>query len=179
MSGIRRREFLGLSVLAAGGAFLTSRLALGDVSARTSRFVLVILRGALDGLAAVPPYADPDYARLRGEAALRAPGAAGGVLPLNGFFGLHPSLSFLEESYQARELIVFHALATGYRERSHFDGQDVLENGSLRPHALQSGWLNRAHAVARPAARVPGVALGRTCRRDARPGEVSSWSPSR
>jgi uncharacterized protein (DUF1501 family) len=102
MSGMRRREFLGLSVLAGGGAFLTSRLALGDVSARNSRFVLVILRGALDGLAAVPPYGDPDYASLRGEAALRAPGVAGGVLPLNGFFGLHPSLSFLQESYQAR-----------------------------------------------------------------------------
>ncbi len=73
----------------------------------------------------------------------------------NGFFGLHPSLSFLQESYQARELIVFHALASPYRERSHFDGQDVLENGSLRPHALQSGWLNRALAqLPGPAARV-------------------------
>ncbi len=71
MSGMRRREFLGLSVLAGGGAFLTSRLALGDVSARNSRFVLVILRGALDGLAAVPPYGDP---RLRQPA--RRGGAA-------------------------------------------------------------------------------------------------------
>ena len=181
MNGMRRREFLRLSALAAGGAFLTSSVAFGDVSARNSRFVLVILRGALDGLAAVPPYADPDYARLRGEAALRAPGAAGGVLPLNGFFGLHPSLSFLEESYQARELIVFHALATGYRERSHFDGQDVLENGSLKPHALQSGWLNRALTrLPGPAARVPGVALGQNVPLVMRgPAEVSSWSPSR
>jgi uncharacterized protein (DUF1501 family) len=184
MNGMRRREFLSLSALAAGGAFLTSSVAFGDVSARNSRFVLVILRGALDGLAAVPPYADPDYARLRGEAALRAPGApgaAGGVLPLNGFFGLHPSLSFLEECYQARELIVFHALATGYRERSHFDGQDVLENGSLKPHALQSGWLNRALTqLPGPAARVPGVALGQNVPLVMRgPAEVSSWSPSK
>jgi uncharacterized protein (DUF1501 family) len=181
MSGMRRREFLSLSALAAGGAFLTSSVAFGDLSARNSRFVLVILRGALDGLAAVPPYADPDYARLRGEAALPAPGAAGGVLPLNGFFGLHPSLSFLEESYQARELIVFHALATGYRERSHFDGQDVLENGSLRPHALQTGWLNRALTqLPGPAARVPGVALGQNVPLVMRgPAEVSSWSPSK
>jgi uncharacterized protein (DUF1501 family) len=181
MSGMRRREFLGLSVLAGGGAFLTSRLALGDVSARNSRFVLVILRGALDGLAAVPPYGDPDYASLRGEAALRAPGVAGGVLPLNGFFGLHPSLSFLQESYQARELIVFHACATGYRERSHFDGQDVLENGALKPHALQSGWLNRALTqLPGPVARVPGVALGQNVPLVMRgPAQVSSWSPSK
>jgi uncharacterized protein (DUF1501 family) len=181
MRGMRRREFLGLSALAAGGAFLTSRVAFGEVSTRNARFVLVILRGALDGLAAVPPYADPDYARLRGEAALRAPGAAGGVLALNGFFGLHPALSFLQESYQARELIVFHALATGYRERSHFDGQDVLENGSLTPHALQSGWLNRALTqLPGPAARVPGVALGQNVPLVMRgPAEVSSWSPSK
>jgi uncharacterized protein (DUF1501 family) len=112
MAGMQRREFLGLSALAAGGAFLTTRLAFANVSERKSRFVLVIMRGALDGLAAVPPYADPDYAVLRRDVALRAPGTAGGALPLNGFFGLHPSLAFLQQSYSARELIVFHALAS-------------------------------------------------------------------
>ncbi len=70
------------------------------------------------------------------------------ALPLDGFFGLHPALAFLHECYGARELVVFQALASPYRERSHFDGQDVLENGTVRPHALQTGWLNRALAQA-------------------------------
>jgi uncharacterized protein (DUF1501 family) len=181
MSAIRRREFLTRSALAAGGAFLTRGLALAGVSERKPRFVLVILRGALDGLAAVPPYADPDYAGLRREVALRAPGGAGAALPLNGFFGLHPSLSFLQQSYAARELIVFHAAASPYRERSHFDGQDVLESGSLKAHASQSGWLNRA--LTQLPGRVPresGVALGQNVPLVMRgPAAVTSWSPTK
>ena len=181
MPAMKRREFLSLGALATGGAFLTRGLALAAVSERKPRFVLVILRGALDGLAAVPPYADPAYAGLRGEVALKAPGAAGGALPLNGFFGLHPSLSFLQQSYAARELIVFHAVASPYRERSHFDGQDVLENGSLKAHALQSGWLNRA--LTQLPGRVPrecGVALGQNVPLVMRgPAAVTSWSPTR
>src|SRR5579863_5089185 len=181
MPAMKRRQFLSLSALAAGGAFLTQGLALAGVSERKPRFVLVILRGALDGLAAVPPYADPDYSGLRGEVALRAPGTAGGALPLNGFFGLHPSLSFLQQSYAARELVVFHAVASPYRERSHFDGQDVLESGSLKAHASQSGWLNRA--LTQLPGRVPreaGVALGQNVPLVMRgPAEVTSWSPSR
>jgi uncharacterized protein (DUF1501 family) len=178
---MKRREFLSLSALAAGGAFVTTRLAFANVSESKSRFVLVIMRGALDGLAAVPPYADPDYAVLRRDVALHAPGAPGGALPLNGFFGLHPALAFLQQSYAARELIVFHALASPYRERSHFDGQDVLESGSLRAHALQTGWLNRA--LAQLPGRVPreaGVALGQNVPLVMRgPAAVTSWSPSR
>src|SRR5579862_5127013 len=143
---IRRRDFLSLSALAAGGAWLGSRTAFARGAPRAPRLVLIIMRGAVDGLAAVPPYADRDYAALRGEFALRAPGDKNGALPLDGFFGLHPAFGFLGQSYAARELIVFHALASPYRERSHFDGQDVLENGGLHPHVLQTGWLNRALA---------------------------------
>ena len=181
MSRMRRREFLNLSALAAGGVLLTSRLAFARADARPSRFVLVILRGAMDGLAAVPPYGDRDYAGLRREFALRAPGEPGGALPLDGFFGLHPSLGFLQQCYTARELIVLHALASPYRERSHFDGQDVLENGSPRAHALQTGWLNRA-LIAAPgsAPRAAGVALGQNVPLVMRgPAAVTSWSPSR
>jgi uncharacterized protein (DUF1501 family) len=183
MSGIRRREFLSLGALAAGGALITSRLCLAHAAAapRRARLVLVILRGALDGLAAVPPYADRDYLRLRGEFALRAPGEPKGAVPLNGFFGLHPSLAFLGQAYAARELIVFHALASPYRERSHFDGQDVLENGTTLAHAAQTGWLNRALAQApgQPR-REAGVALGQNVPLVMRgPAEVTSWSPSK
>jgi len=146
-----------------------------------SRFVLVIMRGALDGLAAVPPFGDRDYPGLRREFALRPPGESGGALPLGGFFGLHPSLAFLQQCYAARELIVLHALASPYRERSHFDGQDVLENGSPRPHALQTGWLNRALGSARrPAEREAGVALGQSVPLVMRgPAAVTSWSRSK
>jgi len=178
---MERREFLNLGAALAGGALLSSRVVFGRADERRPRFVLILMRGALDGLAAVPPYGDRDYAALRGEFALRAPGEAGGALPLNGFFGLHPSLGFLQQCYAARELTVFHALATPYRERSHFDGQDVLENGSPRAHALQSGWLNRAldRSPGR-AQREAGVALGQNVPLVMRgPAEVSSWSASK
>jgi len=183
MSAIKRREFLTLGALAAGGALITARVSLARAAAGQGRprFVLVIMRGALDGLAAVPPYGDRDYGRLRGEFALRAPREAKGALALNGFFGLHPSLAFLGESYAARELIVFHALASPYRERSHFDGQDVLENGTPVAHALQTGWLNRALGAAPGGARrEAGVALGQNVPLVMRgPAEVASWSPSK
>jgi uncharacterized protein (DUF1501 family) len=177
---MKRRDFLTAGPLAASGALLTSRLAFANTTIHgKSRFVFIILRGALDGLAAVPPVGDPDYAALRRDLAM----PASSVLPLNGTFGLHPSLSFLGESYTARELIVFHAIASPYRERSHFDGQDVLENGYVRAHAAQSGWLNRG-LTAIPAARTTGaelgVALGQNIPLVMRgPAAVTSWSPSK
>lgn len=184
MSRLPRREFLKTATLAAGSALLGVRLALaGAASAngRRPRFVLVIMRGALDGMAAAPPYGDRDYLALRREFALRAPGEGGAALPLDGFFGLHPSLGFLGQCYAARELIVVHAVASAYRERSHFDGQDVLENGTPKAHALQSGWLNRALAQLPGArARESGVALGQNVPLVMRgPAQVASWSPSR
>jgi uncharacterized protein (DUF1501 family) len=111
-----------------------------------ARFVIVILRGALDGLAAVAPYGEPQYKSLRGALALDSPGTDGGVLKLDGLFGLHPSLTSLHAMYGAKELAVLHAVATPYRERSHFDAQKVLEAGKLSPAATEGGWLNRALA---------------------------------
>jgi uncharacterized protein (DUF1501 family) len=177
---MERRDFLRRGALLAG-TLLAARVAFARADTRSSRFVLVILRGALDGLASVPPLADRDYAGLRRELALHAAGEAGGALPLDGFFGLHPSLAFLHECYAARELTVLHALASPYRERSHFDGQDVLENGTPRPHALQTGWLNRALAASHaPAAREAGVSLGQNVPLVMRgPASVTSWSPSK
>jgi uncharacterized protein (DUF1501 family) len=109
-----------------------------------ARFVLVILRGGLDGLAAVPPYGDVQYRALRSSLALDAPGSDGGALKLNGLFGLHPSLTNLHAMYGAGELSVLHAVATPYRERSHFDAQKVLEAGSTTAGNADTGWLNRA-----------------------------------
>jgi uncharacterized protein (DUF1501 family) len=183
MRTLKRREFLHAGALALGGTFLTSRLAFARTGNAKSRFVFIVMRGALDGLAAAPPYGDPDYAGLRRELALKAPGAPGGALPLDGFFGLHPSLSFLRDSYAARELIVFHGIASPYRERSHFDGQDVLENGSPQAHAVQTGWLNRALASLQSShgqSKELGVALGQNIPLVMRgPASVTSWSPSK
>ena len=154
------------------------RLAFADAGA-DARFVLVILRGALDGLAAIPAYGDGSYAGKRGELAITSP-----KLRLDGMFALHPALPKLYERFQARELIVFHAVATPYRERSHFDGQDLLESGAERLGPVRDGWLNRV-LPALPAARTRdterlAIALAQNVplvlRGDA---QVNSWAPSR
>jgi uncharacterized protein (DUF1501 family) len=142
---LSRRHFLLASGALATGAMIPQ--ALFANTGGSSRLVVVILRGALDGLAAVPPYGDPDYAGLHRELAIAAPGAEGGALRLDDTFGLHPSLSFLHQRYSAGELIVFNAVSSPYRERSHFDGQNVLENGMTKPVGSSDGWLNRALAV--------------------------------
>jgi uncharacterized protein (DUF1501 family) len=140
----RRRFLMGAGALAASAAVPEVLFA---HTGGTSRLVVVILRGALDGLAAVPPYGDPDYASLHRELAIAAPGGADGALALNNTFGLHPALSYLHERFTAGELIVFNAVASPYRDRSHFDGQNVLENGLSRPIGSADGWLNRALAA--------------------------------
>ncbi len=112
-------------------------------SSRDPRFVAIILRGALDGLSAVAPIGDPDYAGLHGPIALSLSGDHP-ELPLDSFFALNPSMPVFARLYAAKQAVVVHAVATGYRERSHFDGQDVLESGMPGPGFVQSGWLNRA-----------------------------------
>lgn len=109
------------------------------------RLVVIILRGAVDGLAAVPPHGDKDYQSVRGTLALSKDGAAP-LHDLDGMFGLHPSLANLKTMYDARELMVFQNICSPYRDRSHFDGQNVLETGAARPHMVSDGWLNRALA---------------------------------
>jgi uncharacterized protein (DUF1501 family) len=170
------------SVLAAGATLtlLAPFARLRAAASQDSRFVLVILRGGLDGLAAVPPYAEPAYAQLRGSLALAKPGAQDGALDLDGTFGLHPALTNLHAMYRAREALVLHAAATPYRERSHFDAQNVLEAGGTAPNAGGGGWLNRALAALDSA----GTARGAVALADSVPlvlrGElaVTSWAPS-
>jgi uncharacterized protein (DUF1501 family) len=175
--GITRRGFLEAGLFAGATSVVAARLTLA--AARTdARFVFVLLRGALDGLSAVPPVGDPDYAALRGQIALTRSGE-GAALPLDSTFALHPALTFLHASHAAQELAVLHAVATPYRERSHFDGQNVLECGGPRPHESQSGWINRALA-AMPGGARQGVALGANVPLAMRgPIEVASWSPTR
>ncbi len=143
------------------------------------RFVLVILRGALDGLALLPPVGDPDYAALRGELALARPGRPGGVLPVDNTFGLHPAMPELHAMYQAREATFIHAVASPYRERSHFDGQDLLEKGTTTLGATRDGWLNRALQPLAGGGEI-AIALSQNTPLVLRGTQsVTSWAPSR
>ena len=110
---------------------------------RDPRLIVVILRGALDGLATVAPVGDPDYAALHGSIALNSDGAHAATM-LDSFFALHPSMPEFARMYRENHAAVIHAVATPYRDRSHFDGQDVLESGFAGPGRVQSGGLNRA-----------------------------------
>ena len=174
----RRRLLTGGATLALAGPFASRAFAAATDDAR---FVLVILRGGLDGLAAVPPYGEGAYARLRGSLALAAPAANGGVLKLDGLFGLHPALANLHRMYLAGELAIAHAVASPYRERSHFDGQKVLEAGGTSPSTSDGGWLNRAlAALAEESFGRDAIALSDTVPLVLRgPVTVGSWAPSR
>jgi len=141
----RRELLLGSGVLFAW-AFVP-RLARAE--GRDPRFLTIVLRGGLDGLAAVAPVGDPAWVSLRGNNALTLEGAKPG-LPLDGFFALNPAMPNVHRLYQEGHATIVHAAATSYRERSHFDGQDILESGLPKPGAVDSGWLNRALAGLEP-----------------------------
>jgi len=131
-------------MLGAGALFAWSQMPrLARAEGRDPRLLVVVLRGALDGLGAVAPVGDPDWVGLRGDRALLLDGKTP-ALPLDTFFALNPAMPNLYRLYKTQQASVVHATATPYRERSHFDGQDVLESGLVRPGAADTGWLNRA-----------------------------------
>jgi uncharacterized protein (DUF1501 family) len=135
-----RRELL----LASGALFAWTYLPkIARAEGRDPRFLTIILRGALDGLGAVAPVGDPDWMALRGDKALKSDGEHA-ALPLDSFFALNPAMPNLHRMFKAGQATIVHATATPYRERSHFDGQDVLESGIGKPGAVDTGWLNRA-----------------------------------
>jgi uncharacterized protein (DUF1501 family) len=173
----RRRLLLASGILFAWAHLPRAALAEG----RDPRLLVVVLRGALDGLAAVPPVGDPDWVRLRGDQALTLDGETK-ALPLDNVFALNPAMPNLHRMYKAGTATIVHAVASPYRERSHFDGQDVLESGLTKPGASDSGWLNRALASLQPAGRVgkDAFAVGPVTPlvvRGAAP--VLSWTPPR
>jgi len=129
---------------------------------RDPRLIVIILRGALDGLATVAPLGDPDYAALHGSIALTSDGPRAALM-LDSFFALHPAMPEFARMYREKHAAVIHAVATSYRDRSHFDGQDVLESGFAGPGRVQSGWLNRALETLPKGERVmSGLAVGPT-----------------
>ena len=137
----RRELLLSSGVLFAWAC--VPKLALAD--GRDPRLLVFVLRGALDGLAAVAPVGDPEWTRLRGDKGLGLEGATP-ALALDSFFALNSAMPNLHRMYRAGHATIVHAVASPYRERSHFDGQDVLESGLVRPGSADTGWLNRALA---------------------------------
>jgi uncharacterized protein (DUF1501 family) len=138
-----RREML----LGTGALFAWAHMPkLARAEGRDPRLLVVVLRGGLDGLAMVAPIGDPGWVKLRGEKGLALDGKSP-ALPLDAFFALNPAMPNLNRLYKAQQATIVHATATPYRERSHFDGQDVLESGYDRPGHMDSGWLNRALAL--------------------------------
>ncbi len=172
----RRSAILGLATSISIG-----RTSLAIASVPTERrLVVVILRGALDGMAAVVPYGDVNLTGLRGEIVPPPPGQPDGLLDLGGFFGLHPALAGLHDMYLANEALAVHAVAGPYRIRSHFEAQDYLESGAEQ--RMTSGWLNRVVA-ALPAPTMPrpegqalavGVSVPLLLRG---PAQVANWAP--
>jgi len=167
-----RRRFLAGAV-AAPVALAAPGLALATVPG-DKRFVFIVLRGAMDGLHAVVPIGDPDYAAARGGLAM----PRDKLIMLDQFYGFHPALAALAPLWHDREVLVIHAVASPYRDRSHFDGQDVLENGGTSPHLPADGWANRVlHEL--NAGRAAGLAISQgvpLALRGAVP--VTSWTPA-
>jgi uncharacterized protein (DUF1501 family) len=157
---------------------------LARAEGRDPRFLTIVLRGALDGLATVVPVGDRDWVSLRGDNALTLEGKTP-ALKLDDFFALNPAMPNLARMFKANEAIIVHAAATSYRERSHFDGQDVLESGAEKPGTTRTGWLNRLLVGLAPGDRVsPNVgrvfAVGPVTPLVVRgPAPMLSWSPRR
>ena len=172
----RRQLIRGSAASLALWGFIPKSVAVGT---RDPRLLTVVLRGGLDGLSMIAPVGDPDYARIRQKLALTSDGPMAG-LPLDGFFVLNPSMTYLHSLFVKGEALAVHAVATPYRGRSHFDGQDVLESGLGGVSRAEDGWLNRALAGLTIAGKADpkGLAMGAVVplvMRGATP--VMSWIP--
>lgn len=170
---MHRRDFLRLSAL--GAASLLASPYISFAAANTDRrFIFIIQRGAADGLNTVIPYADPAYAKLRGQLAIDVTQAT----KLNGMFALHPALAETANMYSAGQALFVHAVASPYRERSHFDAQNVLETGGNAAYQLKDGWMNRLLTLL-PSAQNEAIAFASSIPMALRGrNEVTSYAPS-
>lgn len=169
---VTRRNFVALGT----GAFVTTLMGPRMAFARAAterRFVFIIQRGAADGLGIVAPVGDPAYAPARGDLAADFASAP----RLDAMFALHPALAHMLDLYQARQALFVHAVASPYRDRSHFDGQNVLETGGLSAYQLKDGWMNRLLRLL--PAEDKAIAIAATVPMALRgTAEVASYAPS-
>lgn len=170
---INRRDFLKLLSAGAGLAFASPYISFA--SANTDRrFIFIIQRGAADGLNTVIPYGDPAYAKLRGALAIDVSQAT----KLDGLFALHPSLAETAKLYASKQALFVHAVASPYRSRSHFDGQNVLETGGTSAYQMKDGWMNRLLTLL-PSSQNEAIAFATTVPMALRGKiEVASYAPS-
>jgi uncharacterized protein (DUF1501 family) len=165
---VDRRGFVAAAALLTAAPVLLAR------AATERRFVFIIQRGAADGLNTVIPYAEPAYHRQRGALAIDPADA----LKLDGTFALHPSLPTLHALYGAGQASFFHAVASPYRDRSHFDGQNVLETGGSAPYRVKDGWMNRLVGML-PASGRPAIAFSPAVPMALRgAADVTTYAPS-
>ncbi len=178
---ITRRSFLLGSMQAMALPALCGFPGLALANAPTNkRMVLVFLRGGMDSLGAIIPYADPAYAQIRRNLAMQERDEQ--MIDLDGQFAFHRQLKPLHDFYRRGELSVIHAVATPYRERSHFDAQDLLENGTGAANGIKTGWLNRTiQALGGESLDTTlGLSIGPSTQTILRgDAKVTSWSPSR
>jgi uncharacterized protein (DUF1501 family) len=167
------------SALALGASAGLSAAFLGSGAATAATFadrklVVIICRGAMDGLSVVPPVGDPNYAVLRGAIAIPPDKA----LKLDETFGLHPQLATLYAMIQSGQARVAPAVAIPQRIRSHFEAQDMLENGSGQLYGAATGWLNRTLQVVQPRRPIHALSIGTQEPLILHgPAEADSWSP--
>ena len=179
---VSRRKFLGqagaIGCTTAASPFITPVV---FASAPTdTRLVVIILRGAMDGLDVVQPYGDPNLSAWRNSLSV---GPEAGAHDLDGFYALHPKLAGLMPLWAAGELGFVHAVSTPYRnKRSHFDGQDFLENGGASSDGAlterEDGWLNRLLPLMGGVSEQTAFSVGRErLRLVSGDAPHSSWSP--
>ncbi len=138
---MNRREFLQYWAAPAVLAPVCARTARSEGGAK--RLVVVMLRGAVDGLSIVVPYGEQAYYDARPTIAIPRPGSTGGAIPLDGHFALHPALSEIAPLWKDRSLAFIHAAGSPDPTRSHFDAQLFIENGTPGRKTTPDGWMNR------------------------------------
>ncbi len=144
---LNRRQFLRSAYLVSLAGFLPSAnswaYSAGSADPNSSKLIIILLRGAVDGLNVVVPYGDNDYYSLRPTIAVARPGNNAGAIDLDGHFGMNPALEPLLPLWQSKGLAFVHASGSPDPTRSHFDAQDYMESGMPGVKMVSSGWLNR------------------------------------
>jgi len=170
---LSRRQLIAASATALLSTSFGAKMAFARAGT-DKRFVFIIQRGAADGLGTLAPLGDPAFASQRGQLA----DDFGQAAKLDAMFGLHPVMTNIAALYTAKEALFFHAVASPYRDRSHFDGQNVLETGGTSAYQLKDGWLNRMLTLL-PPAEAKAIAVAATIPMALRGKvEVASYAPA-